>query len=32
MEMDMVGTFVGVDFNAMLQPDEVAMFGFCVDF
>jgi cellulase/cellobiase CelA1 len=29
-EMDGIGTFVGVDFNAVLDPGEAAMFGFCV--
>lgn len=31
-EMDGTGTFVGVDFNAALDPGEVAMFGFCVTY
>lgn len=31
-EMDGVGTFVGVAFNAELDPGEAAMFGFCVTY
>jgi hypothetical protein len=32
VEMDGVGTFTGVDFNATIGPDESAMFGFCVNY
>lgn len=31
-QVDDVGTFAGVDFNASLDPGDVAMFGFCVDY
>jgi cellulase/cellobiase CelA1 len=32
LEMGGIGTFVGVDFNADLDPGESAMFGFCVNY
>jgi endoglucanase len=31
-QIDGVGTFAGVDFNASLDPGAAAMFGFCVDY
>ncbi len=31
-EMDQVGSFSGVGFNATLAADETATFGFCVDY